>query len=110
MSADEPDTDIEYRSAPQSPRKAHVQPAEREERTPSPTPSEILLRSELRDLPVLSAADKEMRGEGKTGRERMVRLVRLREQLEERRERKWEREEERRRGGRGASWLEAEES
>lgn len=110
MSADEPDTDIEYWSAPQSPKKVDVQPAEREERTPSPTPSEILLQSELQDLPVLSAVDKEMRGEGKTEREKKVRLVRLREQLEERRERKWEREEERKRGSRGVSWLEAEES
>jgi hypothetical protein len=92
---DEPDTDIEYSSAPQSPKKADVQPAEPAEpaeRIPSPTPSEILLQSELQDLSVLSAADAEMRREGKTEKERKKRLVRLRGQLEEKRERKWERE------------------
>ena len=95
LPSDEPDTEFEFPSAPQSPQKAAVQPAETERRGPSPTPSDILLQSELQDLPVLSAADEEMRREGKTERERKVRLVRLRGELEERREKRWVREGER---------------
>lgn len=93
LSTNEYDYDMDFPSAPQSPKKAAVQPAERVERSPSPTPSEILLQSELQDLPVLSAVDEKMRREGRTEAERKVRLVRLREKLEERREREREREE-----------------
>ncbi|KAG9206597.1 hypothetical protein G6514_003431 [Epicoccum nigrum] len=94
LSTDEHNDGMEFPSAPQLPKKAAVQPAERVERSPSPTPPEILLQSELQDLPVLSAVDEKMRTEGRTEAERKVRLVRLREKLEERRERERERERE----------------
>lgn len=56
------------------------------ERTPSPTPSDIILRAALLDVAELTALNDELQGRGMGEKERMKELLELRERREKERE------------------------